>query len=700
MARFQENWTGPVLECRDLCISYITRAADIPAVVDFNLVLNRGETVGLVGESGCGKSTVAMAIMQYMGHNGRISGGQVLYKGVDLATLTPEELRSLRGNEIAMVYQEPMASLNPSMRCGDQLIEVPMFHEGCSAEVARERAVQMLADVKLPDPERVMNSYPHQISGGQQQRVVIAMALLSKPSLLLLDEPTTALDVTVEAGIVELIAELAKRFDTSMVYISHNLGLILDTCDRICVMYSGRVVEEGTVEEVFDHMRHPYTQGLFGCIPLPSADKDARPLVAIRGQLPLPHERPPGCSYGPRCDHFQAGRCDQPPLPMLPVTDEPGHLVRCVRWDEIAVPDYSGKSVSEERTFGPPVLTIDRMKKYYELKDSSLKALIRGKAVRHVKANERITFDARVAETVAIVGESGCGKSTFAKVLMGLETATEGRVEFRGKEIGRTPVQKRKREDVRAMQMIFQNPFDTLNPSHTVGGQLGRVIRKFGGISGAEKVRQRVLELLDIVKLPADFYFRRPRQLSGGQKQRVGIARAFAGNPSLVVADEPVSALDVSVAAAVTGLLMEIQRQYRTTLLFISHDLSLVRYLADRVVVMYLGHIVEQGTTDEVFSPPYHPYTEALLSAVPIADTSIEKKRIILEGNLPSVINPPKGCPFHTRCHRKIGQICESERPPEIDAGDGHLIACHIPLADLKAVDPVIVQKPKVAAAE
>ncbi len=700
MARFQEGWTGPVLECRNLCISYVTRAADIPAVVDFNLTLNKGETVGLVGESGCGKSTVAMAIMQYMGHNGRISGGQVLYKGVDLATLTPEQLRSLRGNEIAMVYQEPMASLNPAMRCGEQLIEVPMFHEGVGAAEARERAVQMLADVKLPDPERVMNSYPHQISGGQQQRVVIAMALLSKPSLLLLDEPTTALDVTVEAGIVELIAELAGRFDTSMIYISHNLGLILDTCDRICVMYSGSVVEEGTVAEVFDHMRHPYTQGLFGCIPLPTADKDARPLVAIRGQLPLPHERPPGCSYGPRCDHFQQGRCDVPPLPMLPVTGETGHEVRCVRWDEIAAPDYSGKGTSEERTFGPPVLSIDRMKKYYELKDSSLKAMIKGKTVRHVKANESITFEARVAETVAIVGESGCGKSTFAKVLMGLETATEGKVEFRGKDIGGLPVQKRKNEDVRAMQMIFQNPFDTLNPSHTVGGQLGRVIRKFGGIAGGENVRKRVLDLLDIVKLPADFYYRRPRQLSGGQKQRVGIARAFAGNPSLVVADEPVSALDVSVAAAVTGLLMEIQREYRTTLLFISHDLSLVRYLADRVVVMYLGHIVEQGTTDEVFSPPYHPYTEALLSAVPIADTSIEKKRIILEGNLPSVINPPIGCPFHTRCHRKIGKICEDVRPPQIEAGDGHIIACHISLADLQAVEPVIVQKPRVDAAE
>ncbi len=700
MARFQEGWDGPVLECRNLSISYITRAADIPAVVDFNLVLNRGETVGLVGESGCGKSTVAMAIMQYMGHNGRISGGQVIFKGVDLATLTPEQLRQLRGNEIAMVYQEPMASLNPAMRCGAQLMEVPLYHEQVSEKEAWDRALQMLADVKLPDPERVMNSYPHQISGGQQQRVVIAMALLSKPSLLLLDEPTTALDVTVEAGIVELIAELARKFDTSMIYISHNLGLILDTCDRINVMYSGEVVEEGSVGEVFDEMRHPYTQGLFGAIPLPTADKDARPLTAIRGQLPLPHERPPGCNFGPRCDHFQSGRCDAQAIPMLDVHDEPGHRVRCVRWEEIGRAVYEGQGGEKVSIGDEAVLSIERMKKYYEIRDSSLAAMFRGKRTRFVKANEQISFMARSAETVAIVGESGCGKSTFAKVLMGLETATEGSVAFRGKEIGGTPVQKRDRSDVRAMQMIFQNPFDTLNPSHTVGGQLGRVIRKFGGIKGTDAVRRKVLELLDIVKLPADFYFRRPRQLSGGQKQRVGIARAFAGNPTVVVADEPVSALDVSVAAAVTGLLMDIQRTYRTTLLFISHDLSLVRYLADRVVVMYLGHIVEQGTTDEIFSPPYHPYTEALLSAVPIADTSIEKKRIILEGNLPSVINPPRGCPFHTRCHRKIGAICEQEPPPDVVASEGHRILCHIPLADLRAMDPVIVQKPKVDAAE
>jgi len=694
MGKFQSDWDGPVLECKNLSISYYTRAAVIPAVQDFNLTLHKKETIGLVGESGCGKSTVAMAIMRYMGNNGAITGGQVLYKGVDLGTVSEEQLRELRGNEIAMVYQEPMASLNPSMKLDRQLMEVPLFHDQVTEREAYDRALQMLADVKLPDPERVMSSFPHQISGGQQQRVVIAMALLSQPSLLLLDEPTTALDVTVEAGIVELIAELAGRLETSMVYISHNLGLILETCDRINVMYSGQVVEEGTCDEVFDKMRHPYTQGLFRAIPLPSADKNARPLQAIRGQLPLPHARPQGCYFGPRCDHFQAGRCDAGPIPMQTVDEASGHGSRCVRWTEIDWADqgtYEAQEVHDD--FGDNVLAVDHMKKYYELKDSSLAAMIKGKSTRYVKANESISFLAREAETVAIVGESGCGKSTLAKVLLGLETATEGKVDFHGKDLGKVPVQSRSRDQVKALQMVFQNPFDTLNPSHTVGSQLGRVIRKFGGITDSDAVRRRVLELLDIVKLPADFYYRRPRQLSGGQKQRVGIARAFAGNPSMVVADEPVSALDVSVAAAVTGLLMDIQRTYRTTLLFISHDLSLVRYLADRVVVMYLGHIVEQGTTEEIFSPPYHPYTEALLSAVPIADTSIQKKRIILEGSLPSVINPPKGCAFHTRCHRKIGKICETEPPPRVEAGNGHQILCHIPLEDLRAMDPVIVQK-------
>jgi peptide/nickel transport system ATP-binding protein len=586
------------------------------------------------------------------------------------------------------------------MTLGKQLMEVPLYHEGISEQEAYERALKILADVHIPDPERVMVSYPHQISGGQQQRVVIAMALLSNPTLLLLDEPTTALDVTVEAGIIELIAEIAERFNTSMIYISHNLGLILATCDRVNVMYSGVVVENGTVEEVFDRMQHPYTKGLFSAIPLPGADKTAHPLVPIRGQLPLPHERPTGCYFGPRCDFFQVGRCDQEmergTVAMSSVTGQEGHEVRCVRWQEIDWEAHRPEGVTAEAAeVGEEVLAINNMRKYYELHDNSIAAMIKGNRVRHVKANESISFNAHECETVAIVGESGCGKTTFAKVLMGLETATEGEVMFNGEDVANFPVQKRSPQQVGSMQMVFQNPFDTLNPSHSVGSQLARVIRKFGVETDKHKVEQRVMELLDLVKLPRDFARRRPRQLSGGQKQRVGIARAFAGNPAMVVADEPVSALDVSVQAAVTGLLMDIQRTYRTTLLFISHDLSLVRYLSDRVVVMYLGSIMEQGTTDEVFAPPYHPYTEALLSAVPIADTSIEKKRIILEGNLPSVLDPPKGCPFYTRCPRQLGEICETQRPPDAQASPGHVITCHIPMAELEEVEPVIVQVKK-----
>ena len=693
----------PILECENLAISYYTRQGEIPAVVDFNLRVMPGESVGVVGESGCGKSTVALAIMCYLGKNGRIVNGSLKFKGRDMTKMSQEELRQLRGSEIAMVYQEPMASLNPSLLIGRQLMEVPLYHEQVSEAEASERAAKMLAAVKLPDPQRIMNSYPHQISGGQQQRVVIAMALLSNPALLILDEPTTALDVTVEAGIVQLIKDIAGRFGTSMIYISHNLGLILETCDRITVMYSGEAVESGTVHEVFDQMRHPYTRGLFNSIPLPGADKNARPLIPIPGQLPLPHQRPKGCWFGPRCGWFQNGACDGIHPRMDVVDTDSGHSARCLRWREI---DWEAarpvRHAVEAAPLGPVVLEVDRLKKYYELADSSLLGMIRGRTARTVKANEQLDFDAREAQTVAIVGESGCGKSTFAKVMMGLETATEGEIRLNGKDISRTKVQNRGPHTVGYMQMVFQNPFDTLNPSHSVGGQIARVVQKFGGETEPERIRQRVFELLDLVKLPRAFYYRRPRQLSGGQKQRVGIARAFAGKPRVVIADEPVSALDVSVQAAVTQLLMEIQRQNRTTLLFISHDLSLVRYLSDRVVVMYLGQIMEQGSTDEVFSPPYHPYTEALLSAVPIADTKIRKKHIVLEGEIPSALRLPPGCPFQTRCHRKIGKICETEAPPLRIFAEGHEIRCHLTMPELAAMEPVIAMPdaPTQAAAE
>jgi peptide/nickel transport system ATP-binding protein len=678
----------PILDIRNLSISFFTRAGEIPAVMDFSASVLPGQALGLVGESGCGKSTVALGVMRDLGRNGRIVGGSIAFKGRDLVNMTDEELRRIRGKEIAMIYQEPMASLNPAMKVGRQLMEVPMIHEGASAESARRTALEVVEAVRLPDPRRILDSYPHQLSGGQQQRIVIAMALMSKPALLILDEPTTALDVTVEAGIVDLVRELGREYGTSMLFISHNLGLVLETCDRICVMYSGEAVETGPIAEVFDEMRHPYTQGLFRSIPLPGADKTSRPLVAIPGNFPLPHERPQGCNFGPRCSYFQAGRCDAAEIPMLPVTAT--HASRCLRFSKIdwAAPPQ-GRTVAEAAAIGDVVLRAEDLRKYYEVGSSALF----GGATRVVKANETVSFEAREAETLAIVGESGCGKSTLAKVLMGLETATAGELSLGNLSIGNLPIERRDTGTVASVQMVFQNPSDTLNPSHSIGAQIIRVLEKFGiGKTQAER-EARMLELLDLVKLPRAFATRKPRQLSGGQKQRIGIARAFAGGPKVVVADEPVSALDVSVQAAVTDLLMDIQRQSRTTMLFISHDLSIVRYLADRVMVMYLGHVVEIGTTDQVFQPPYHPYTEALLSAVPIADTRVEKKHIVLQGDIPSAMNPPPGCPFQTRCPRKAqvpGNLCETEVPPMRRLAEGHHFKCHLSEEVLATMEPVI----------
>lgn len=685
------NYDGPILEIDRLSISFFTRLNEIPAVMDFSCVVQPGEALGLVGESGCGKSTVALGVMQDLGVNGKIVGGTVKFKGRDLSQMPPEELRDVRGNEIAMIYQEPMASLNPAMRIGKQLAEVPMIHEGIGKKEAHDRALEVVTDVKLPDPKRILNSFPHQLSGGQQQRIVIAMALMSKPALLILDEPTTALDVTVEAAVVELVKDLGKKYGTSMLFISHNLGLVLETCDRICVMYSGEAVERGSIEDVFDKMQHPYTQALFRSIPLPGADKNSHPLVAIPGNFPLPHERPPGCNFGPRCDYFVEGVCDTGNLVMVPIKGDERHVSRCRRIEEI---DWEAPIAAVETKtkgkIGNVVLKMDNLKKYYEVAAS---ALFGGANRKVVKANETLSFEAHESETLAIVGESGCGKSTFAKVLMGLETATKGEILLDNQSIGDTPIEKRDTKTVSSIQMVFQNPFDTLNPSMTVGRQIIRALEVFGIGTNDNERRQRMLKLLALVKLPREFADRMPRQLSGGQKQRVGIARAFAGGARIVVADEPVSALDVSVQAAVTDLLMEIQREERTTLLFISHDLSIVRYLSDNVMVMYLGHVVELGTTDQVFSPPYHPYTEALLSAVPIADTKVQKTHIVLEGDIPSAMNPPSGCPFQTRCRwkdRVPGNLCEINVPTQKRLADGHEIKCHLSDEVLAEMEPVI----------
>ena len=660
---------APLLDIRNLCVSYFTRRGEAPAVIDFNLTLRAGESVGLVGESGCGKSTVLMALMRHMGANGGIVGGTIRYRGRDMAEMSEEELRKLRGADIAMIYQEPFAALNPCMTIGDQLAEVPLWHEdNITRADADARCAQMLSDVRLPDPARIMAAYPHQLSGGQQQRAVIAMALLSNPKLLLLDEPTTALDVTVEAAIVKIIRDISEKYGTAMIYVSHNLGLVRETCERVCVMYSGLLVEEGEMDALFRDPRHPYTRGLFGCIPDMAANKNENPLAPIRGQLPLVTERPRGCYFGPRCDFFEQGRCDADAT--TPIISAGGRAVRCVKWREIDWDAHKPEVATREMRIGEEeALHVEGVRKDYELPSQSLFGWFGPR--RRVKAVRDFSLTAKKRETVAIVGESGCGKSTFAKMLMGLEGTSGGEIVMGDDKLSAMPVEARGEEVISGLQMVFQNPNDTLNPVKTVGEQIARSVKKFGA-GGREEVARKVDQLLDLVKLPRTYKNLRP---------------------SLLVCDEPVSALDVSVQAAVINLLLDIQDRHDTTLLFISHDLSLVRYLADRIVVMYLGRIMEQGETADIFKPPYHPYTEALLSSVPIADYRVDKREIVLEGELPSPLSPPAGCPFSTRCHRRIGEICDNTPPPVRSFGGGHKIACHLENSELKAIRPVFWMK-------
>ena len=478
-----------------------------------------------------------------------------------------------------------------------------------------------------------------------------------------------------------------------MIFVSHNLGLILETCDRITVMYSGEAVETGKIKDVFDRMRHPYTQGLFRSIPLPGADKNARPLISIPGQLPLPHERPKGCNFGPRCQHFVAGRCDAAEIPMIPVEGHDKHFSRCVRFNEIdwtALPEGARKENPPIKP-GAPVLKIDDLKKYYRV---AANEVFGGGEGRVVKANEAISFEARESETVAIVGESGCGKSTLAKVLLGLETASSGKVMLGNKEIQNTGIEDARRgRRCRPSRWCSRIRSTRSIPATRSARRSSARLEKFGVGKTVADRKKRMFELLDLVKLPRAFAERMPapafRRPEAAHRRGARLCRPA----KVVVADEPVSALDVSVQAAVTELLMDIQRKNKTTMLFISHDLSVVRYIADRVVVMYLGHIVEQGSTDQIFAPPYHPYTEALLSAIPIADTSVIKKHIVLEGDIPSAMNPPPGCPFQTRCRWKKfvpGNKCETQLPPLKDLGDGHKSLCWLDDDQLATMEPVI----------
>jgi peptide/nickel transport system ATP-binding protein len=610
--------------------------------------------------------------------------------------VTGEELRRLRGDQIAMVYQDPMQALNPSMRLGDQLTEVLTVHRGMDEKEATKRCIEMLDRVYMPDAANVMKRYPHQISGGQQQRVVIAMALLNNPALLIMDEPTTALDVTVEAAVLDLIAELRRDFDTAIMYISHNLGVVARVSTRVGVMYAGEMVERATVEQIYKHPSHPYTQGLIRCVPKLGADKAGSVLYPIRGRVPPPNNRPVGCVYGPRCDYVR-NRCreDRPELRELPN----GSWVRCHFAEEIDAAEWTPTedilppSIQVGEHADETILEVKDLKKYYEVAGSSFKDVIGLADKRYVKAVENANFSMKRGKTLGVVGESGCGKSTLIKTLIGLEETTEGEATFLGFDITED-ISKRDTELIQELQMVFQNPDSTMNPSYTVGQQIGRPMQRFKTVP-KNQVRQEVIKLLTSMRLGANYYDRLPRQLSGGEKQRVGIARALASRPELILCDEPVSALDVSVQAAILNLLLEVQHDFETTLIFIAHDLSVVRFFSDDVAVMYLGQIMEIGPADAIYAPPYHPYTEALLSAVPVPDPTVEQKHIRLEGSVPSAIDPPSGCRFHTRCPRRNllpdgGKICEEEVPPWQHATDEHRILCHIPMETLRTFDPVV----------
>lgn len=679
-----------ILSVSNLAISYKTRKRVIDAVRDVSFSIRRGENLGLVGESGCGKSTVAYSIVNFLGPNGFIRSGEILFKGEPLQNRTEKELRKLRGADISMVYQEPMSALNPSMRIQEQLAETLITHRGVGRQEAYQEALQALKRVYMPDAEGTMLRYPHQLSGGQQQRVLIAMALLNNPSLLIMDEPTTALDVTVEAAVLDLIAELQEQYQTATLYISHNMGVVARVSHKVAVMYAGEIVELADASSIFHQPLHPYTMGLMRCLPDVDAPKGTRQLYPIAGRVPSPDQLPPGCIFSPRCE-FAQDQCREEHPQLETIRGE--HQARCWR-----VKDWLGQKViwGEEQGAPPcpergesdtvPLLGLRDVKVYYPVPYKTVRGYFGLEKRRYVHAADGISLQVKRGRTLGIVGESGCGKSTVARAIVGLEALYEGKMEFLGVDISR-PLSKRSMQTIQQMQMVFQDPNSVLNPSYCVGDQIAFTLRRFRTVP-KEEIQAEVERLLRAVKLDESYYYRMPRQLSGGEKQRIGIARAIASQPAMLICDEPVSALDVSVQAAVLNLLLEIQNSHDTTMVLISHDLSTVRFFSDEVAVMYLGRIVEMGDCEAIYQPPHHPYTAALLAAVPRPNPDLTASHVRLHGRVPSAVEPPSGCRFHTRCPFKIGEICETEEPPKREFGAGHFIVCHLSKEDLSQITP------------
>lgn len=678
---------APVLDARSVSIEYKIGRNWLSAVRDVTLQIEPLKIHGLVGESGSGKSTLGLGLMKYLARNARITHGSIIFDGENITDYTPDQMRQLWGRKIALVPQNPLDALNPSMRIGEQMAEVTQLHLGLDRPNANTAAQEALHNVKIADPAQILRKYPHQLSGGMQQRVMIALALSTRPRLLVLDEPTTALDVTTQAVILDLVRDLIHKEGAAALYVSHDLGTVAQLCDDVTVLYAGEKMEGADVQTLFAQPLHPYTSGLLAS--LPGTAKTNERLSTIDGVAPSLAERSSACVFAARCP-VVVDRChtEKPPLDKLP----DGRMVRCWRWQDIERGDIIPKNRPQGKAAEADIDRHGILTTYHINKDFGRRSTwqrLTNQEGDIVHAVDDVSIKVNLRSTLGLVGESGSGKTSLARAIVALDSATSGKIELLEREIS-NELGSRTKSDMRRLQMVFQNPHDALNPYLTIGQTIGRTLKVLSEkpLTRAE-IRAEVRRLLREVGLTEAYAERYPAQLSGGEKQRAAIARAFAANPSLIIADEPTSSLDVSVQAVIINLLKDLRATEGASYLIISHDLDVITYLADWIVVMYLGQVVEQGTTEQLTAPPMHPYTEALLSAAPVPDPSAKRARIRLDGDIPSPRNRPTGCPFHTRCPRKIGDICEKEAPPIYELEAGHQYRCHITPDELIALQTI-----------
>jgi peptide/nickel transport system ATP-binding protein len=703
-ARQASPLNGKLLEIEGLRTEIRRRKDSVRPVDGVSLTVAQGETVGLVGESGCGKTMTAMSVLGLLPPGGRITAGSIRMNGTDLVPLSPSEMRKVRGRDIAMVFQDPMTSLNPTMTIGRQIAGPVRVHLGSSRAAAMRRAEEVLGLVGVPRPAERLGDYPHQLSGGLRQRVMIAMALACEPKLLIADEPTTALDVTIQAQILRLLDDLTERLNMGMLLVTHDMGVIAGRTDRVLVMYAGRIVEASSTDGLFSGPRHPYTEALLQSIP--RLDQAAgRQLYSIPGRPPDLSSPPGGCRFAPRCRHATQECRDQDPVLDGP---EPAHSFACFHPRPAAPePAVAADGASAAATAGTaaataaigqgsgapagsqaPLLQLADVHKEFPVHSGVLQ-----RTVASVKAVSGVSFSIAAGETFGLVGESGCGKTTIGRLIATLERPDSGSVRFEGADLGSLSGS-RLRQARRHVQLMFQDSYASLDPRMQVGSSIREPLM-IQHVGTRDTRTATVNDLLDKVGLPRSAATRYPHEFSGGQRQRIGLARALALSPRLIVADEPVSALDVSIQSQVLNLMKGLQSDLGLTYIVISHDLSVVRYLADRIGVMYLGKLVEIGPAAEIYARPAHPYTASLLEAVPVPDPRQEraKKPAVIKGELPSALSPPSGCRFRTRCPRAT-ERCAEEEPLPRPFGDGHLAACHFPLEPALAADSLPAAAP------